>query len=249
LERDEFLLHYQAKQDLLSGEITGMEALIRWQHPELGTVAPMQFIPIAEETGLIVPIGHWVLRAACLQTRSWQEAGFPHLCIAVNLSARQFADDNLLQDITSVLGETGLNPNLLELELTESVVMRNPDRAVKVLKQLKDIGIRLAIDDFGTGHSSLSSLKRFPFDTIKIDRSFIRDIPEDADDKSLTEAIIAMGKALSLTVVAEGVEKKEQLEFLQTCACDAFQGYYFSKPLTADKFIELLRSHALEKAA
>jgi diguanylate cyclase (GGDEF)-like protein/PAS domain S-box-containing protein len=242
LERNEFHLHYQAKMDLHSNKVCGMEALLRWVHPELGTVPPAQFIPVAEETGLIVPIGRWVLRTACLQNVAWQKAGLPVLCVSVNLSPRQFNEENLLQDIAAVLAETGMDPRFLELEITESMVMYNVDKAVQILTDLKSMGVRLAIDDFGTGYSSLSSLKRFPIDTIKVDRSFIRDIPGDAEDKAITQAIIAMGRALSLTVIAEGVETEEQVNFLRAHACDEFQGYYFSRPIDKDKFAELLLS-------
>ncbi|MES2352860.1 MAG: EAL domain-containing protein [Pseudomonadota bacterium] len=246
LERDEFLLHYQAKLDLRTGKVTGMEALLRWQHPDLGMISPAQFIPIAEETGLIVPIGKWVLATACLQNKAWQDEGLPALRVAVNLSARQFFDDSLVQDISQILTETRMSAGCLELEITESMVMRDPERAVRLLCELKAMGIRLAIDDFGVGYSSLATLKRFPIDTIKVDRSFIRDIPGDAEDKALTEAIIAMGKTLSLTVIAEGVETQQQYDFLREKSCDEFQGYYFSKPIDKDKFAELFREHTKE---
>ncbi|MBI3529210.1 MAG: EAL domain-containing protein [Betaproteobacteria bacterium] len=249
LERNEFQLHYQAKLDLVTGQMTGMEALIRWQHPDLGMVSPLQFIPLAEETGLIVPIGKWVLKTACLQNKVWQKEGLPPLCVAVNLSARQFADENLLADIAAILKETAMNPAFLELEITESMIMHNVDKAVQTLTQLKTLGIRLAIDDFGTGYSSLSNLKRFPIDTLKVDRSFIRDLPGDSEDKAITTAIIAMGKSLNMSLVAEGVETQEQAEFLRAHACDQFQGYYFSKPVDKDKFGELLRSRVIETNA
>jgi predicted signal transduction protein with EAL and GGDEF domain len=241
LEHNEFQLHYQAKVDLRSGRITGMEALVRWQHPELGMVPPGQFIPLAEESGLIVPLGRWVLKHACAQNVAWQRQGLPALCVSVNLSARQFADEDLLADIGAALEESGLKPELLELELTESMVMRSPDRALEVLEAVKRMGVRLAIDDFGVGYSSLTHLKRFPIDTLKVDRSFIRDIPQDSEDKAITEAIIAMGKSLNLTVVAEGVETLEQQSFLREHECDEMQGFYFSKPIPGDRFAELLR--------
>ncbi|MBI3896968.1 MAG: EAL domain-containing protein [Gammaproteobacteria bacterium] len=244
IERDEFFLHYQAKLNLKSGEITGVEALLRWQHPELGMIAPAQFIPLAEETGLIVPLGKWVLRTACAQNVEWQRQGLPPLCMAVNISPRQFADDELVSDVAGTLERTGMAPTLLELEITESMVMQNSDRALKVLSAIKQLGVRLAIDDFGTGYSSLAQIKRFPIDTLKVDRSFIREIPQDAEDKAITEAIIAMGKTLSLTVVAEGVETSEQQTFLRDHACDEMQGYYFSKPIPAELFAELVRRHA-----
>jgi diguanylate cyclase (GGDEF)-like protein/PAS domain S-box-containing protein len=241
LEHNEFQLHYQPKVDLHTGRITGMEALVRWQHPELGMVPPGQFIPLAEESGLIVPLGRWVLKHACAQNVAWQRAGLPPLCISVNLSARQFADEDLLADIAGALEESGLRPQFLELELTESMVMRNPERALAVLEAVKRMGVRLAIDDFGVGYSSLTHLKRFPIDTLKVDRSFIRDIPQDPEDKAIAEAIIAMGKSLNLTVVAEGVETAEQHGFLREHACDEMQGYYFSKPVPGERFAELLR--------
>jgi diguanylate cyclase (GGDEF)-like protein/PAS domain S-box-containing protein len=241
LERQEFRVHYQAKVDAKTRAITGVEALVRWQHPELGLVPPSRFIPIAEETGLIVPIGRWVLQEACRQNKAWQDAGMPAVRIAVNLSARQFTDKGLLKEVRSILADSGLSPSLLELEITESMVMRDLPKALEILTALKRLGVWLAIDDFGTGYSSLSSVKRFPIDVIKVDRSFIRDIPEDSDDKALTEAIIRMAKSLSLTVVAEGVETKEQVAFLQRHACDEFQGYYFSKPIPAEDFARLLQ--------
>ncbi|HET7763658.1 MAG TPA: EAL domain-containing protein [Burkholderiales bacterium] len=246
LERSEFLLHYQAKVDLQSGSITGVEALIRWQHPDLGLVPPAQFIPLAEETGLIVPIGRWVLHTACAQNVAWQRQGLPPVHIAVNLSARQFADDDLVQDVADALRSTGLRPELLELELTESVVIQNTERAGGIVSEIKKMGVRLAIDDFGVGYSSLTHLKRFPIDTLKVDRSFIRDLPADPEDKAITEAIIAMGKSLNLTVVAEGVETQEQQSFLQELDCDEMQGYYFSKPIPGDAFAELLRRRGVE---
>lgn len=242
LDRREFQLHYQPKVEIKSGRITGVEALIRWRHPELGDVSPVRFIPIAEETGLIVQIGQWVLRTACLQNKAWQDQGLPRLCVAVNLSARQFSNEDLLVDVASTLKETGLDPAFLELEITESMIMHNVDKAVQLLVKLKSMGVRLAIDDFGTGYSSLSNLKRFPLDTIKVDRTFIGDIPSDADDMAITSAIIAMGRSLALTVVAEGVETEEQLDFLREHACDEYQGYYFSKPIEGRAFAELLRA-------
>ncbi len=241
LERGEFFLHYQAKLDLHTGQITGVEALLRWQHPELGMVPPGQFIPLAEETGLIVPIGKWVLETACRQNVAWQRDGLPRLRMSVNLSARQFADEALLEDISAALKESGMAPELLELELTESMVMQNAERAGALLDEVKRLGVRIAIDDFGVGYSSLAHLKRFPIDTLKVDRSFIRDIPQDSEDKAITEAIIAMGKSLKLTVVAEGVETLEQQTFLRDRDCDEMQGFYFSKPISSEQFAELLR--------
>jgi EAL domain-containing protein (putative c-di-GMP-specific phosphodiesterase class I) len=243
LERREMSLHYQAKLDLKSGKINGAEALLRWNHPELGMVSPAQFIPLAEETGLIVAIGRWVLKTACAQNMAWQRMGLPAVCMAVNLSPRQFNDEHLLRDIGIVLAETGMNPELLELEITEGMVMQDSQRTARVLSEIKKLGIKLAIDDFGTGYSSLAQIKRFPIDTIKVDRSFIRNLPQDAEDKAITQAIIAMGKTLSLTVVAEGVETGEQEAFLREHSCDETQGYYFSKPVGSDAFEALLRGH------
>ena len=247
LEHNEFFLHYQPKRDLRTGQITGVEALLRWQHPELGVVSPSQFIPLAEDTGLIVPIGKWVLETACAQAMAWQRQGLPPVHMAVNLSARQFADENLLTDIATLLQETGLMPELLEFEITESMVMQDPERAIKLLAAIKQLGVRLAIDDFGTGYSSMALLKRFPIDILKIDRSFIREIPKNAEDNAIADAIIAMGKALNLTVVAEGVETAEQERFLREHACDEIQGYYFSRPVAHDAFADLQRQHMISQ--
>jgi diguanylate cyclase (GGDEF)-like protein len=246
LERNEFRIHYQAKRDIGSGRISGMEALLRWEHPDLGTVAPMQFIPVAEETGLILPIGKWVLRTVCLQNVAWQKQGLPHLSVAVNLTPRQFGDEALLQDLTSILTATGMDPHLLELEITESLFIRNVEETLRILTGLKALGIRIAIDNFGIGYSSLATLQRFPLDTIKIDRSFIRDITGTSQDTALADAVIAIGKSLSLTVVAQGVETREQAEFLQTHACDELQGFYFKRPLPADQFTQLLQAQTAE---
>jgi diguanylate cyclase (GGDEF)-like protein/PAS domain S-box-containing protein len=239
LQHDEFLLHYQPKIDLRTNEITGMEALLRWQRPGAELVPPAQFIPLAEETGLIVPIGKWVIRTACVQIVAWQQRGLGGFPVAVNLSPRQFFDERLVTDVSEIIRETGVNPTLLEFEITESMVMYKTDKAIALLAALKAMGIRLAIDDFGTGYSSFALLKRFPIDTIKIDRSFIKDIPRDTEDGALTNAIISMGKAIKLKVIAEGVERKEQLVYLQKHACDEMQGFYFSKPVPAAD-VELL---------
>jgi diguanylate cyclase (GGDEF)-like protein len=246
LERNEFRLHYQAKRDILSRRVTGMEALLRWEHPDLGVVAPMQFIPVAEETGLIVPIGKWVLRTACMQNVAWQRQGLPVLSIAVNLTARQFRDDQLLVDVSAILAETGMDAKLLELEIAESLLTHDVENTLRILTAVKALGIRIAIDDFGTGYSSLATLQRFPLDTIKIDRSFVRDIAGGADDTGLADAIIAMGKSLSMTVVAQGVETKAQADFLRIHACDELQGFYFNKPMAAKEFTQLLLEQALE---
>jgi EAL domain-containing protein (putative c-di-GMP-specific phosphodiesterase class I) len=243
LERDEFQLHYQAKRDMRSGRITGTEALLRWQHPELGTVEPLKFLPLAEETGLIVPIGKWVLKTACLQNVAWQQQGLPRLGMAVNLTARQFADEHLLTDVGEILEATGMDPKLLEIEITESLLMHDVEGALRTLTSLKGMGVRIAIDNFGSGYVSLSALKSFPLDTVKIDRSFIRDVESVAEDKALTEAVIAMGKSLSLTVVAQGVETRAQADYLRANACDELQGFYFAKPVSAGPFGVLLRAH------
>jgi diguanylate cyclase (GGDEF)-like protein/PAS domain S-box-containing protein len=247
LEAKEFSLHYQAKKDLQTGAITGVEALLRWNSATLGAVTPAQFIPIAEETGLIVPIGRWVLKSACAQHMAWCREGLPAVPMAVNLSPRQFTDPGLLDDIAAVLRDSGMAAEMLELEITESMVMQNAERAIQALVAIKELGVRLAIDDFGTGYSSLAQLKRFPIDTLKVDRSFIRDIPMDGEDRAITEAIIAMGRTLSLTVIAEGVETEEQQTFLREHACDQMQGYFFSRPVEPEKFAELLRRHVAEE--
>jgi diguanylate cyclase (GGDEF)-like protein len=246
LERNEFRLHYQAKRDIASGKITGMEALLRWEHPDLGTVAPMQFIPVAEETGLIVPIGKWVLKTVCLQSIAWQKQGLPPLSIAVNLTTRQFLDEQLLADVTSILAETGMDPRLLEIELNEGLLINDVENTLRILTGLKALGIRIAVDDFGTGYSSLAMLQRFPLDTIKIDRSLMREFLGTANDTGLADAIIAMGKSLSLTVVAQGVETKEQADHLRLHACDELQGFYFKRPLPLDEFTQLLCDQATE---
>lgn len=248
LEREQFSLNYQPKVDMETGQITGVEALLRWTHPDLGNVSPAQFIPLAEETGLIVPIGRWVLNEACAQAMAWQRRGLLPLSMAVNLSPRQFADEHLLQDVDEALAASGMSPVLLQLEVTESMMMRNVGRALKVLDAIQSRGIRLAIDDFGTGYSSMSLMKHFPIDTIKIDRSFVRDLPQDSEDQAIAQAIISMGKALGMTVVAEGVENAEQEAFLRTHGCDEMQGFLISKPLPARQIAELLRPMVLPVA-
>jgi diguanylate cyclase (GGDEF)-like protein len=250
LERGEFFLHYQPKVEIASGLITGVEALLRWKHPIRGLVPPLDFIPLAEETGLIVPIGEWVLATACARTKSWQGRGLPKLSVAVNLSARQFADTMLLAKLTRIIHASGLDPSLLELEITESVVMSNGESAVSVLEKLKSIGVQIAIDDFGTGYSSLAYLKRFPIDILKVDRSFIRDIPADSGDMKITRAIIAMAHSLRLKVVAEGVETAEQMEFLGSQSCDAVQGYFLYRPLQEEELVDVLeRNRAASRCA
>jgi len=214
-------------------------------HPELGTVSPAQFIPLAEETGLIVPIGRWVLKEACAQNMGWQRRGLRPVTMAVNLSPRQFADSHLLHDVDEALLASGMSPVLLQLEVTESMVMRNVSRAIKVLDAIQGRGIRLAIDDFGTGYSSMSLMKQFPIDTIKIDRSFVRDLPNDSEDQAIAQAIISMGKALGMTIIAEGVETVEQETFLRNHACEEMQGFLFSKPLPPRQMADLLRNEPL----
>lgn len=240
LERSEFEIYYQPVLDSNTRKIVGMEALLRWHHPELGLVQPVEFIPLAEDTGMIVPIGEWVLRTACAQSKSWQEAGFAPLSLAVNLSARQFQQQNLLEVVVGILQETGLDSHDLELELTESSIMKNAESAVQTLGALKAMGIKIAIDDFGTGYSSLGYLKRLPIDTLKIDRSFVSDLTTDPDDAALVMAIITLAHNLSLKVIAEGVETEEQLGFLHLLKCDEWQGYLFSKPVPVNAFEELL---------
>ncbi|MDQ3026285.1 MAG: EAL domain-containing protein [Pseudomonadota bacterium] len=242
LEREEFELCYQPKREIATGRITGVEALLRWRHPDLGTVAPMQFIPVAEESGLIVAIGKWVLRTACAQIVAWRAMGLDPMGVAVNLTQRQFENESLLADLTAILAETGMDPRLLELEISEGLLMRDVEKAMEILSRLKQMGIRIAVDDFGAGYSSLARLRQFPLDTIKIDRSLIRDVASVAENKDVASAIIAMGRALSLTVVAQGVETKEQADFLRQNACDEFQGFYLSKPIPADQIEALLRS-------
>ena len=241
LEEKQFLLHYQPQVDLNTGRITGAEALIRWRHPERGMVSPAQFIPIAEERGLIVPIGEWVLQEACRQNKEWQEAGLPSIAVAVNLSALQFQTSNLSQEVARILQGCGLAPEHLELELTESAIMRDAEKTIATMYALKGIGTTLSLDDFGTGYSSLSQLKRFPLDKLKIDQSFVRGLPDDPDDLAISAAIVAMGKALKQTVIAEGVETKAQREVLQSLSCDEIQGYLVAKPMPSSDFARFMR--------
>lgn len=244
LERDELLLHYQPRFSLGTGRATGMEALVRWDRPETGMVSPTEFIPIAEEIGLIGDIGRWVLHTACIQAKAWKDGGLPALKLSVNLSARQFSDRSLLKQIADILKTTGLPAQQLELEITESMVMHDPDEAVRTLQEIRAMGIAISMDDFGTGYSSLSQLMRFPINTIKIDRSFIRDVTRTKEHAAITTATIAMSKALGMSVVAEGVEKAEQVEFLKGQQCDEVQGFYFSRPVPADLFARLFRPEA-----
>ncbi|OPX91535.1 MAG: Cyclic di-GMP phosphodiesterase Gmr [Pelotomaculum sp. PtaB.Bin013] len=241
LDRNEFVVHYQPKVNINTGKIIGMEALVRWEIPERGLIPPGDFIPLAEDTGLIVPIGEWVLRTACAQNKAWQDAGYPPLRVAVNLSARQFQLQNLVEVVSRILKETRLEPCWLELEITESVAMQNAEYTVKMLYELKDMGIQLAIDDFGTGYSSLNYLKRFPISKLKIDKSFVREIGTDQDNEAIASTVIVLGQSLKLGVVAEGVETEEQYDFLKQHQCDEMQGYLFGKPVPPEKFEEILR--------
>jgi diguanylate cyclase (GGDEF)-like protein len=236
LERTELELYYQPKIKISTREIIGMEALLRWHHPELGLVSPAEFIPLAEETGLIVPIGEWVLHEACRQNKSWQDEGFARLTVAVNVSGRQFQQQDFSEVVVRILQETGLDPHDLELELTESSVMKNPTSAASALGELKTMGIKISIDDFGTGYSSLGYLKRLPIDVLKIDQSFVHDLTTDPDDASVVMAIITLAHNLGLDVIAEGVETEEQLGLLRLLRCNGGQGYLFGRPMPADDF-------------
>jgi diguanylate cyclase (GGDEF)-like protein/PAS domain S-box-containing protein len=240
LERNEFVMHYQPKIDLKTGEITGVEALVRWQHPTRGLVGPLQFISVAEDCGLMLPIGKWVMRESCRQAKAWQDAGLPALEMAVNVSSVEFRNDEFLEGISTILKETGLEPRYLELELTESVLMQHAEFSVPVLQKLKAMGVRLAIDDFGTGYSSLSYLRQFPIDTLKVDQSFIHEISADTDEATIISAVINMGCRLKHRVTAEGVETEEQLAFLRAHGCDEGQGYYFGRPTPAPDTAKLL---------
>ncbi len=240
LERKEFVLHYQPQVEVATGKTIAVEALIRWQNPERGLVAPGEFIPLAEDTGLIVPIGEWVLRTTCSQCKSWQDLGFPWARVSINLSARQFQQPNLVQLIADALAGSKLDPNCLELELTENVVMKNPEQAAATLRRLKEIGVRISLDDFGTGYSSLSYLKNLPIDGLKIDRSFVRDLTSDPNDAAIIMAVITLAHSLKLKVIAEGVENEEQLSFLRLLRCDAVQGYFYSRPMPAEAVREWL---------
>lgn len=248
MERGELMLFYQPKVDTRTGRLTGMEALLRWQHPEIGLISPSQCIPLAEETGLILSIGEWVLKTACAQNRRWQEQGLPRLRVAVNLSARQFADTTLVSRVERVLLETGLDPCWLELEITESMVMLDPERAVQTMHDLKTMQISLAIDDFGSGYSSLAYLKRFPIDSLKIDRSFIQDLPDDADSAAITQTIIAMAHSMRLKVIGEGVENDRQATYLREQHCDEVQGFRFGAPVPEAQFTELLRDRQAKQS-
>jgi diguanylate cyclase (GGDEF)-like protein/PAS domain S-box-containing protein len=244
LDRGEFIVQYQPQVNTRSFQLVGMEALVRWQHPSLGMLYPNEFISLAEDSGMIIQLGEWVLRTACAQNMGWQDAGLAPMRLSVNFSARQFQQPTFISSVAEILKETNLDPRWLELELTESSVMKDPERAIEKLHELKMMGIRVAIDDFGTGYSSLNYLKRFPIDTLKIDKSFVADICKDPHDTAIIRAIITLGHALDLTVVAEGVETQEQLQYLSSLDCDVVQGFLFSKSLSARAFEELLVEHS-----
>ncbi len=244
LERGELELHYQAKRDMLTGHITGMEALVRWRHRDMGLLAPLRFLHIAEETGLIIPIGRWILERACQQNVAWRQAGLPPLIMAVNINGRQFTDERLLEDVETALRASGLEPQFLELEIAESVLIRDTTRSVGILSRLKAMGVRLAVDGFGTGYATLALLKQFPLDTLKIDRSFVRGATRGGTNELLADALIALGRALSLTVVAQGVETRSQVDFLRSHACDELQGFYFNEPLPAEQAAQLVAARA-----
>ncbi len=243
LEKEEFVVYYQPQIDIKTHKIIGAEALVRWQHPDLGLVFPTEFIGLAEETGLIVPIGDWVIRKVCTQSKKWHDSGYDKTCISVNLSARQFQQRDLVANIARILQETGLDPQYLGLEITESIAMKNADFTTEALLELKKMKIHLSLDDFGTGYSSLSYLKRFPLETLKIDRSFVRDITTDPNDAAIVTAVVALAHSLKLSVVAEGVETEGQLSFLKSHDCDHVQGYIFSHPLTEENFLKTLREY------
>jgi diguanylate cyclase (GGDEF)-like protein/PAS domain S-box-containing protein len=245
IDRGEFVLHFQPQIEIASGRILALEALVRWQHPQRGLIAPDRFIPVAEETGLIVALGEWILGAACRQNALWQKAGLPAVRVAVNLSGEQLRRDGLYSAVTAALSAGEMAPQQLELELTESLLIHDIERNLRLLADLKALGVHLAVDDFGTGYSSLSYLKRFPVDRLKIDRSFVRDLVADAEDRAIAATVIAMGHRLGLRVVAEGVETHQQLEFLRREGCDEGQGFLFSRPVPAEAVPELLRAGAL----
>jgi len=251
IEKDEFILHYHPIIDLSTGMIAGAEALLRWRHPDQGMLAPLNFIPIAESSGLIVPIGEWVLKTACQQKKKWQDAGFPAVSVAVNLSTRQLRQKNLGETIMGIVKESGIDPTELILEITETTAMQNIEESVKILNELHQNGIRLYIDDFGSGYSSLNLLKRLPIQALKIDRFFTQHIVDDPNDAAIVKAIVAMAHGLNIKVVAEGVESPAQLEYLKSLEwsmtvplrCDQVQGFFFSKPLPSEQFMQFLATH------
>jgi len=242
LERQEFELYYQPKVNLTTGAITGAEALIRWLHPTRGLVSPIDFIPVAEDCGLILPIGAWVLREACRQAQAWIDAGLPAMTMAVNVSAMEFRDKKFMASLVAILAETGFDPRSLELELTESVLMKHAASTATILRTLRESGIRVAVDDFGTGYSSLSYLQKFPIDAVKIDQSFIRQISTAGDDTTIVKAVIGMARGLKLRVIAEGVETQEEAAFLRAYRCEEAQGYFFSRPVPARQFAMFLKN-------
>jgi len=242
LHKQEFIIHYQPQVDIASGRIVAAEALVRWEIPGLGLIPPLDFIPLAEQTGFIVPMGEWVLRTACHQARAWEKAGLPALGMAVNLSARQFQQQDLAAQISDALQKSGLAPHLLDLEITESHAMQDADFTLSVFHDLQSMGVRISIDDFGTGYSSLGFLKQFPINTLKIDRSFVKDLGQDPKDEAIVSAIIVLAHRLELDVVAEGVEKETELAILRKHQCNRMQGYLFSKPVAAAELEALLRS-------
>jgi EAL domain-containing protein (putative c-di-GMP-specific phosphodiesterase class I) len=245
LENEEFFLYYQPQVDLCTNRQAGLEALVRWQHPELGQLLPAKFITLAEDTGLILPLGEWVLRTACRQMASWCRDGLYPGRVAVNLTENQLNSDSFLQTIEQILEESGCQPEWLELEITEGVIMRQHERSFRILQQLRGLGIKLVIDDFGTGYSSLAYLKRLQVSKLKIDRSFVRSIPEDHSDNAIARAVIAMGHSLGLRVIAEGVENSGQMTFLREAGCDEVQGYLYGQPLSADQITERLRNTSI----
>jgi EAL domain-containing protein (putative c-di-GMP-specific phosphodiesterase class I) len=248
LENREFELYYQPKVTLATGAITAVEALIRWHHPQRGLVSPAEFIPVAEACGVIVPIGQWVMREACRQTRAWKDAGLPPVRIAINVSPRELREKHFVATVRAILKETGLEPGCLELELTETFLMQDATITATVLQALKHLGVTLALDDFGTGYSSLTHLQRFPIDTLKIDRSFVRDVATDVGDANIVNAMIRMGASLDMRVVAEGVETRDQLVFLQEHGCPEAQGYHLGRPVVAGQLAILLGGNPAETA-
>ena len=245
LQEGRLVVHYQPQTDLKTGRITGAEALVRWNHPELGLIAPMEFIPLAEEIGLVVPINEWVFETAVGQMKTWTQEGFGHLCLSLNISGPQLEEELLIKQLKSLLAKTREDVKKIQLELSEHVLMKRPNMISKTLREFKAMGAKIAIDDFGTGYSSLSHLKRFPLDIIKIDRLFVRQLTRNADDAAIVTAIIAMAHSLNLEVIAEGVETYEQLEILRNYQCDKIQGYFISRPVPADEFMKLLKKSAL----
>jgi EAL domain-containing protein (putative c-di-GMP-specific phosphodiesterase class I) len=249
INRNEMMLYYQPRIDVRTGTIASTEALVRWKKPDGGIVPPAEFIPVAEDSGLILPLGEWILNAACEQNMAWQKSGLMPVSVSVNISGKQFKQNNFVKTISDAIKNSNLDPRYLELEITENILMSHEDRIIDMMNELKDMGIRISIDDFGTGYSSFSYLKRFPLDVIKIDKSFIDEIPENTDDAAIVNAIITMARVLNLTVVAEGVEEKHQLDFLTGIKCDEIQGFYFSKPLPAAELAVLLKKSVLHPSS